>query len=317
MSYVSIDLYFDGDFLVMDQESFLEKSFNKLIEKKVFNKEDMFHMNSLKAESFNHLFLFEPDDTKNPLLSKQELSLLRIGVNTISFYALSIGSHVQSALGQVARGQAAGRRRHLDALRMLCYYVFHTKNLVLRLECPPWVDQRFSLKKLNIFMECYFDSSLGSSSALGTDAHARQGCIINVGVLKDKMAPVSAKSSLQTTVSLSTCEAELTACSWSAKQLIGLFNLLSEIFQGSTMNTPAMYGDNRAANLLASNQASVRNHRHLQLPQLWVRNLTRANLIRIYQVDTHLNISDLLTKVLPHQKLESLMKLMGYVVSKS
>ena len=49
--------------------------------------------------------MFEPDDKKNPLLSKEELSFLRIGVNTISFYALSVGIGLQAALGQVAKDQ--------------------------------------------------------------------------------------------------------------------------------------------------------------------------------------------------------------------
>ena len=56
---------------------------------------------------------------------------------------------------------------------------------------------------------------------------------------------------------------ELTAASWAAKQVLGLRNLLVEIFQGARIEIPCMYGDNRAANLLASNQASMRNHRHL------------------------------------------------------
>ena len=99
---------------------------------------------------------------------------------------------------------------------------------VLRVECPSWVQNEFStLSKLKIFTKAHCDSSMGMSSALGTDAHARQGCMIMVGVLSDYEALVQGKSSLQTTVALSTCEAELTASSWSAKIILGLVNLFS------------------------------------------------------------------------------------------
>ena len=87
---------------------------------------------------------------------------------------------------------------------------------------------------------------------------------------------------------------------------------LEELFSNSDHHTPRLYGDNRAANLLASAQASVRNHRHLQLPQMWVRSLTKEGRLQIFNIDTHLNSSDMLTKVLPHEKLKKLLDLIGY-----
>ena len=73
-----------------------------------------------------------------------------------------------------------------------------------------------------------------------------------------------------------------------------------------------MYGDNKAANLLASNQASMRNHRHLQLPQIWIRHNVKEGRLKIYQIDTTVNTSDMLTKVLDHDKLMKLLGRCGY-----
>ena len=170
------------------------------------------------------------------------------------------------------------------------------------------------LENLQIFIHGFYDSSMGQSGPLGTDAYARQGCILSVGICRERLPPVMGKSSLQTTVSLSTCEAELTACSWTAKQLIGLRNLLAEVFEGAKIHTPEMSGDNKAANLLASNQSSLRNHRHLQLPQIWVRNLTKSGQLKIFDVATHLNPSDILTKVIPHSKFVELLALINYKI---
>jgi hypothetical protein len=170
---------------------------------------------------------------------------------------------------------------------------------------------------MTIFTQAHVDSSMGFSGPLGTDAHARQGCCIMVGVVRDLEGLVQGKSSLQTTVSLSTCEAELTASSWAAKQILGLRNLFKEVFISSTIDIPRLFGDNRAANLLASNQASMRNHRHLQLPQIWIREQSQQGNIKIFNIDTHGNTSDMLTKVLPHEKLEKLLRLLGYVSNHS
>ena len=314
LSYVSIDIYFEGDFLVLDQSKYVEKSYNRMKEKGVFGDADVLNVHSLRAETFNHLHLFEPK-SDNPLLSKQELSFLRIGVNTLSFYALSVGIGLQAALGQIARGQAAGRKRHLDALKLLIFYAYQNRNSVLKLECPSYATGEFNtLAKLKIFSTAHCDSSMGSSSTLGTDAHARQGCVIMIGVFSDMEGIVQGKSSLQTTVALSTCEAELTASSWCAKIIIGLVNLFKEIFDGATIEIPRLFADNKAANLLASNQASMRNHRHLMLPQIWIRQQTKNDAIKIFDIYTHLNTSDMLTKVLPHDKLIALLKLLGYTV---
>ena len=315
LSYVSIDIYFKDDYLILDQSKYIEKSFSRMKDKKVFEEIDQFQVNSLRAETFNHLVLFEPIES-NPLLSKQELSLLRIGVNTLSFYACSVGVHLQAALGQIARGQAAGRKRHLDALRILIFYCFQNRNQVLKIECPSWVKSEFdTLSKLRIFTKAHCDASMGHSSSLGTDAHARHGFMIMVGVLSGYESLVSGKSSLQTTVSLSTCEAELTASSWTAKQLLGLINLFTEVFQGAHIDVPQLYADNKAANLLASNQASMRNHRHLQLPQIWIRQQSKDDKIKIFDINTKLNTSDMLTKVLDHDSLMKLLAFLGYSTS--
>ena len=316
LSYVSIDIYFQDDYLVLDQTRYVEKAFAKLLEKKVFQEDEQFAMSSLFPENFNHMNLME-DCKANPLLTKEELTLLRIGVNTLSFYALSVGIGLQAALGQIARGQSAGRKRHLTSLKYLIFYAYQHRHEVLKVHCPSWVQKANVLSEMTIFTQAHVDSSMGFSGPLGTDAHARQGCCIMVGVVRDLEGLVQGKSSLQTTVSLSTCEAELTASSWAAKQILGLRNLFKEVFISSTIDIPRLFGDNRAANLLASNQASMRNHRHLQLPQIWIREQSQQGNIKIFNIDTHVNTSDMLTKVLPHEKLEKLLRLLGYVSNHS
>jgi len=100
---------------------------------------------------------------------------------------------------------------------------------------------------------------------------------------------------------LSTAEAEMVAASQAAKELQGTFNFLSDVFPGVKLRR-SMRGDNVAANLLGSAQASLRKVRHLSLSHLYVREL--ASEVPISYVNTLLNRGDVFTKVLGRQKIE-------------
>ena len=80
---------------------------------------------------------------------------------------------------------------------------------------------------------------------------------------------------------------------------------------GAELQVPIMCGDNQSANRIGASQAGLRNHRHLRLPDLWVRNLTRDGQVKIYDVRSKLNTSDLLTKVLSDQEMIKLLHLLN------
>ena len=115
---------------------------------------------------------------------------------------------------------------------------------------------------------------------------------------------------MQSTIALSTCEAEITAVSFCGKALLGLRNLLYSLLPGAQFEIPRLFGDNEASNRIAACQASVRHMRHLALPQLWIRSQTREGLIRIFNKRSQANTADLLTKVLSQQVVDRLWSLM-------
>ena len=69
----------------------------------------------------------------------------------------------------------------------------------------------------------------------------------------------------QRRIVLSTAEAELVAAPQAAKELQGTFNFLSDVFPGVKLRR-LMRGDNVAANLLGSAQASLRKVCHAAEP---------------------------------------------------
>ena len=183
--------------------------------------------------------------------------------------------------------------------------------MALQIRVPSYLPKMRTVEQMRIFTSADFDASLGSSNALGVDGFARQGYLLFAGLQKDLISCVAGRSTLQTTVALSTCEAELTSCSFSARNLLGLYNMLSIIFEGATHEVPEMHGDNQAANRIGACQSGLRNHRHLRLPDLWIRNLTKDERIRIYDKRSQVNSSDVLTKVLTEQTLQRLLPLIG------
>ena len=311
LTYVGVDLYFDeqGNRLILSQSVFFEKSLTKLLDKGVVTEADLqSEVRSLDSKKFSHLWLTEESE-ENRLLTSAELTLLRAGINTLSYASSSTAYHLQAPLGQIARGQSSGRLRHLQMLRVLINYAH-----VYRHFCVTIVSGQVSITSVNdlkIYLSCMFDASMGQSNALGCDGHARQGFFISLGLNEttEEHCVIIGRSSLQSTVSLSTCEAELTASSFAARNLEGIRNVLSEC--GFSCMVPTLSGDNQAANRLAACQSSIRHHRHLMLPQLWIRNLSRDGRIRLYDVRSQFNTSDLLTKSLSSQVLLRLLPLLG------
>ena len=136
-----------------------------------------------------------------------------------------------------------------------------------------------------------FDANFGH-------AHARSGLSLFLG---DALCYWASRR--QKCIVLSTAEAEMVAASAAAKELQGTFNFLSDVFPGVTF-VRQLRGDNVAANLLGSAQASLRRVRHLSLAHLYVRELTASGEVPIAYVSTLLNRGDVFTKVLGRQKLE-------------
>ena len=173
---------------------------------------------------------------------------------------------------------------------------------------PSWSPKVIAVTGHRIFSESDFDSSLGTSNAsLGADAHARQGFFTKIGLSGQTLSVVYGRSVLESTISISTCESELTACAFCSRNVLGLHNVLAEVFPGAELQVPRLRGDNAAANLIAANQAGLRSHSHLSFAQIWVRTLSRSEKVKIYPVGTKNNSADLLMNMTSDQTTSHLL----------
>ena len=113
-------------------------------------------------------------------------------------------------------------------------------------------------------------------------------------------APILYKSWRQTTVALSSIEAEFVAAADAAKAVLYIRTILEQLNIPLPSATP-LYVDNQGARMMANNQQPSRRTRHLDIKHFALHDWTERDLLVLCPVSTHDNNSDILTKSLGRQ----------------
>ena len=110
--------------------------------------------------------------------------------------------------------------------------------------------------------------------------------------------PVTWSSKRQTTVALSTVEAEYVAMSRCAQQMVWVQSWLKEV--EVEFSTPGLIsGDSRGAIALTKNTKDHGKVKHIDIQHHYIRELLKSKVISIEQVSSAENLADLFTKPLP------------------
>lgn len=108
--------------------------------------------------------------------------------------------------------------------------------------------------------------------------------------------PISWKSRKQTSVALSTCEAEYMSISITCQEIIYLTQLLRDI-EPSREPIPAIIrNDNQGAIALVKNPVKHTRSKHIDIRYHFIRDCYNENKVTLEYVPTNMNISDLFTK---------------------
>ena len=110
--------------------------------------------------------------------------------------------------------------------------------------------------------------------------------------------PVSWRSKQQTSVALSTCEAEFMAASKASTEALWLRRILAGLGCVQRTCTP-LYEDNRAALLLADNPVHKERTKHIDMHLHSLRERVANGVVKLIQCPTHDMTADALTKALP------------------
>jgi len=115
-------------------------------------------------------------------------------------------------------------------------------------------------------------------------------------------SPVSWKSTLQSTVALSTTETEYMAIIEVVKEAIWLHGLLKDL--GVGQKQLELYSDSQSAINLAKNQVFQARTKHIDIRYHFVREILEEEEIVLQKIHTTNNPADMLTKVVTRAKFE-------------
>ena len=134
------------------------------------------------------------------------------------------------------------------------------------------------------------------------------GYVFNVG-----SAVISWSSKLQSTVALSSCEAEYIGQTNATKEAIWLRRLLNEIQPEAANEAQAtiIYCDNQGAIALAKNPQFHARTKHIDIQHHFVRDKVSEGAIELQYIETESQVADGLTKALDKIKFERFRKAIG------
>lgn len=120
---------------------------------------------------------------------------------------------------------------------------------------------------------------------------------------------MSWKSTLQSTVALSTTEAEYMAAIEVAKETIWLQRLVGEM--GLMHMQSELHCDNQSAIHLAKNQVYHSRTKHIDVRHHYIREVVASGEVCLQNIDTAVNASNMLTKPVPVEKFKLCLNLLN------
>jgi len=129
---------------------------------------------------------------------------------------------------------------------------------------------------------------------------------------------VSWRCHKQTTVALSSSEAEYVATTDAGKELKWLYQLLEEIgfhscqYGGAPQTAPAplLLTDNRSCIAMANTDSLHQNTKHIDTKEHWIRGAVERGIVQLRWISSEEQVADILTKTLPprlHRKFSQLL----------
>ncbi|KAG8500185.1 hypothetical protein CXB51_004397 [Gossypium anomalum] len=120
---------------------------------------------------------------------------------------------------------------------------------------------------------------------------------------------ISWKATLQTTVTLSTIEAEYMAITEACKEAIWLKGLFSEL--NGDLQISTIFCDSQSAIFLTKDQMFHERTKHIDVRYHFIRDIIARGDIVVSKISTHENPADMMTKSLPITKFEHCLDLVG------
>ena len=208
------------------------------------------------------------------------------------------------AVSQVARYSHGPKQSHANAVKQIVRYLSKTR------------DKGIIVKpSTDLVLECYADADFAGRYGRDPDTEpasvkSRTGYIITLGG-----CPVFWKSQLQSSIALSTAEAEYVALSQSLRVLLPMQELFAEIVEHvdvppdfrsieSTIKA-TVFEDNNSALQLATTQRVTNRTRYYAVKWHWFWDAVRQGKVKVERIDSSNQKADYFTKGLIQETFES------------
>lgn len=196
----------------------------------------------------------------------------------------------------VSRYMARAGREHWSGVKWILRYLKGSKQFGLLYD-----GRKENDKVVMGFVDSDFAGDLDNRRSLTGYVFQVYGCT------------VSWKASLQPVVALSTTEAEYIALTEAVKEALWIKGLLDEL--GVKTQAATVYCDSQSAIHLSKNQMFHERTKHIDVKLHFVRDILSKGSVKVDKIDTNDNPADMITKVVPLEKLKHCMELirvMGY-----
>ena len=191
----------------------------------------------------------------------------------------------------------------------LCWVVTKLSQHLDNPDDGDWVMVKHVLRYVKGTLEkklCYSKSDSGlwlsghSDSDWGSSLEDRRSTTGYVFTLNPNGPPISWKSKKQTTVALSSCEAEYMALAAATQEALFLHQLLDRFLQQQSVS---IYADNQGTISLASRRATEKRSKHIDIRYHFLREKVASGFLKLIYVPSEDNIADMMTKPCSKVKL--------------
>ena len=212
---------------------------------------------------------------------KERIDLARSMIGTMLYLSMKTRPDLAQATAMMSRVDSNPSEDHVMAMKQLCVYAYNSRKqkLVFRgRDHPPGAAD-----KLYAFVDSdYNNVDTGYKATSGYAVYHNNNLI-------------DWKSKLQSTLSRSTCQAELAALSFLSSQIVHLRYLVQEL--GLPMvNATVVREDNRAAVFATENDQMSRRLGHLKVAELFCRRAYQLGMIKVMSIRSEHNVADMFTK---------------------
>lgn len=216
----------------------------------------------------------------------------RQAVGALAYLSAGTRPDISYAVGVASRNLGAPTNKDVMLVKRIFRFLKGTQNNGLTYT-----------KQLPSYLVCYSDSDHAGDQTTGRSTSGMV-CLFSG-------AAISWRSQKQTTVSISSTEAEVIAASEAVQEIIWLNRLLGNLYKNT--EKPVLNLDNESAIKLAKNPQYEYHKRtkHIKLKHFFVRECVCNGDLNIQHVPSELQLADMLTKPLFGPRLQVLSSRMG------